>query len=104
MFRIQSRFQHWMGVRGIIKNQFPLKETAHLTRENVCNIGWGAGVQKKSIKMTFSVAADKICAQRDRCVEHEVSKISENDFENFEYDFENENGFFKNAFSEMRFS
>ena len=53
--------------------------------------------------MTFSVAADKICAQRDRCVEHEVSKISENDFENFEYDFENENGFFKNAFSEMRF-
>ena len=54
--------------------------------------------------MTFSVAADKICAQRDRCVEHEVSKISENDFENFEYDFENENGFFKNVFSEMRFS
>ena len=53
--------------------------------------------------MTFSVAADKICAQRDRCVEHEVSKISENDFENFEYDFENENGFFKNAILEMRF-
>ena len=50
MFRIQSRFQHWMGVRGIMKNQFPLKETAHLTRENVCNIGRGAGVNKKSKK------------------------------------------------------
>ena len=83
MFRIQSRFQHWMGVRGIIKNQFPLKETAHLTRENVCNIGWGAGVQKKSIKMTFSVAADKICAQRDRNIfKNKVKNNCKNNFKN----------------------
>ena len=35
---------------------------------------------KLRTKYCTFVAADKICAQRDRCGEHEFSKISENDF------------------------